>query len=978
MKVWFKQHRSDFSFRAIVVLISLLTVSALTISSVSALDTGFYSPASAVSNGKGWTNISYSFALDGNYATAKRPNKQLKLSNFTIPSIGTGATIDGIAVTVYGHTTGMQVNVSLYNAGVGYSSAYMTALTGADSLITLGGPTDTWGTTWTTSDFTNANFAVKLTTSGIAGAMIYVDQIQVKVYFTPPPTTLVLAPASGPYNGTTSMTATLTLTADGSPIAGKTVDFYLGGTGVDSNGNCTGSHVGSASSQAGTGVATLASASLSGIAAGDYPYGACASFAGDTSYNATSISSDLTVVGTSTTLVASPVIGTYGETAMLTGTLTFTSGGSPINNEYLNFYLFGNLLGSSKTNISGVATLSNVDLGQYNAGSSEDILITFDGDKNLNPSQGAALITINQRPLTVTAVTDNKVYDATTNSAGVPTITSGTLYTGDTAAFIQTFDTQDVGSNKTLTPSGAVNDGNGGLNYSVTLVPVSTGSISKALLTVTADNQTKPVAQPDPTFTFRYSGLLGSDTATVVDTPPTCGVAGTHTAVGTYTIACSGGADNDYDFSYVNGTLTVIDSGVSVTINGAAMGTYSLSSGTSTRQSYLGTDAGPVRLVSIDGITAMIGSERINLKTMPTYSSYSEFMGVPGSKLSDTYLFPWYNNATAGGLASELRFANVGSSPTTVTVTIAGVVRGTYSLDINGTQRVSYSNVDAGPVQIQSSGGVPIVTSLRVNLKKMPSFTSYTELLGLSASSTPSTAYMFPWYNNASSGGVDSQLRFGNVGGSPTTVTVKIGGVVQGTYDLDPNASARVSFTNIDNGPVEVYSSGGVPIIASERINLKANPNYSSYSELMGQPGVTVTETRYLFPIYTNTTASGLQMQLRFGNVGISPTTVTIKVAGVVRGTYLLDPNASNRVSFDNLDSGPVEVTSSGGVPIIASMRVNMVPNSLYSSNAEMMGLSMGTGIGLPGNQLSTAYWFPWYNDATNGGLDSQLRFGLR
>jgi hypothetical protein len=34
-------------------------------------------------------------------------------------------------------------------------------------------------------------------------------------------------------------------------------------------------------------------------------------------------------------------------------------------------------------------------------------------------------------------------------------------------------------------------------------------------------------------------------------------VSGAHTAVGTYAIVCSGGADNNYNFTYVNGTLSV-------------------------------------------------------------------------------------------------------------------------------------------------------------------------------------------------------------------------------------------------------------------------------------------------------------------------------------------------------------------------------------------------------------------------------------
>ena len=49
------------------------------------------------------------------------------------------------------------------------------------------------------------------------------------------------------------------------------------------------------------------------------------------------------------------------------------------------------------------------------------------------------------------------------------------LAPGDTAAFTQTFDTANVGTGKTLTPPGTVNDGNGGANYAVTFVNDTTG-----------------------------------------------------------------------------------------------------------------------------------------------------------------------------------------------------------------------------------------------------------------------------------------------------------------------------------------------------------------------------------------------------------------------------------------------------------------------------------------------------------------------
>jgi hypothetical protein len=546
--------------RVIVIIITLFVMASLMVSTVFAFETSASSPSAASTPGKHWSNISYSFASDNLYALAKKSNKQMKLSKFTIPGIPGGATIDGIAVTVEGFTTGLQADVALsYNGGSNYTSALTTALSATETVNTLGGPSNTWGRTWTAGDFTNNNFMLKLTTSGASGngITISVDQVQVKVYYTPPPTTLSLPSVSGPYGGTTSMTATLTLTADGSPIPSKTINFYVGGTGINTSGNCTGTFVGSATTQAGTGIATLASANLAGINAGDYPYGACASFAGDASNQGTSLSSDLRIIGTETTLTAASATGTYGGTVNLSATLTLTSGGAPINNEYITFSLFGNPLGSAKTSGSGVATLSNVSLTDYDAGASNDIGASFDGDANLNPANASGLITINQRPITVTAVANTKVYDGTTSSTGIPNITSGSLVTGDIASFVQTFNDKEVGTGKTVTPSGSVDDGNFGLNYTATFVPVTTGVISKASLTVTANNQNKVIGTVDPAFTFQYGGLAPSDNSAVIDTAPSCTVSVPHSSVGTYPIVCSGGLDNDYNFSYFNGTLTV-------------------------------------------------------------------------------------------------------------------------------------------------------------------------------------------------------------------------------------------------------------------------------------------------------------------------------------------------------------------------------------------------------------------------------------
>src|SRR5205823_3711857 len=98
---------------------------------------------------------------------------------------------------------------------------------------------------------------------------------------------------------------------------------------------------------------------------------------------------------------------------------------------------------------------------------------------------------INQRALTVTAAANTKTYDATTSAAATPTITSGAVQGSDTANFSETYDTKNVGTTKTLTPSGTVTDGNSGNNYTYTFVAANTGTITARALTVTAQTNTK-------------------------------------------------------------------------------------------------------------------------------------------------------------------------------------------------------------------------------------------------------------------------------------------------------------------------------------------------------------------------------------------------------------------------------------------------------------------------------------------------------
>ncbi len=79
------------------------------------------------------------------------------------------------------------------------------------------------------------------------------------------------------------------------------------------------------------------------------------------------------------------------------------------------------------------------------------------------------------------------------NSSGTPTITVGTIKTGDSApTWTHSFNSRNASTagGATLTPSGLVSDGNSGNNYSFTFATAA-GTINKTPLTVTAATNSK-------------------------------------------------------------------------------------------------------------------------------------------------------------------------------------------------------------------------------------------------------------------------------------------------------------------------------------------------------------------------------------------------------------------------------------------------------------------------------------------------------
>ena len=306
-----------------------------------------------------------------------------------------------------------------------------------------------------------------------------------------------------------SFLVVLVTSKHGDPVSGGVVTFAAPGTGA------------SATFPAGinrvpTNVSGVAGVGLiANTTAGSYTVGAAASGGSSTSFNLTNLAGAATKLafaqqptGTAYGDIISPVVTVdvvdqYNNLVTSTASITIAFGTNPTSAS-----LGGTLMVNA---VGGVATFSDLTVSEV--GTAYTLVAT-------SPSLGAApasnSFNITPRSITVTAAPNTKGYDGTTTASAIPTITSGSLVNGDTANFTEVYSTRNAGTTLTLTPSGTVNDGNDGNNYTYTFVPASTGVITTEALTITGVANTKTYdgttsAAGVPTITS--GSLQGSDTA---------------------------------------------------------------------------------------------------------------------------------------------------------------------------------------------------------------------------------------------------------------------------------------------------------------------------------------------------------------------------------------------------------------------------------------------------------------------------------
>ncbi|PYV17385.1 MAG: hypothetical protein DMG21_08505, partial [Acidobacteria bacterium] len=429
------------------------------------------------------------------------------MNNIPLYGSGTGPVTCAVAPAFSPDACGPVYNVSKSVAtttGVSSSSnspKYGDSVTFTATVTPASGSTPPTGTVQFAVDGTSLGSAVTLAASGsngtatsIGDSTLSVGSHNITATYTPTGTFTGSNNSATPFSlSVAQATQTITFNALGNKTYGD-ADFNVSATATSglpvtftASGNCT--VVGTLVHITGAGSCTIT-----------------AHQAGDSNYNtATDVPQLFTVSQKSVT----PSITANDKTYDATNTATLaTPAGCTVATKVDSDDVA--CISSSVTFASANASLTP----QTVTASSITLTGTMAANYTLSTNTATTTAKINARPLTVTAAENTKTYDGTTSAAATPTITSGTLEGSDTANFTETYDNKNVGTGKTLTPSGTVSDGNSGSNYAYTFATAA-GTINQAPLTITAATNTKTYdsttsAAGTPTVT----GLVGGDTAT--------------------------------------------------------------------------------------------------------------------------------------------------------------------------------------------------------------------------------------------------------------------------------------------------------------------------------------------------------------------------------------------------------------------------------------------------------------------------------
>ena len=381
-------------------------------------------------------------------------------------------------------------------------------------------------------------------------------------------------------------------------------------------------------------------------------------------------------------------------------------------------------------------------------------------------------------------------------------------------------------------------------------------NVNQATLTVMAAGVTRPYNVSNPVLTAQYNGFAYTDTANSLSgAPELTTTAVTTSTSGSYPITITAGNlfSPNYNFTFTNGTLTVLQVTPTVTWSNPAAITY----GTTLGNAQLNATAsvpGSFSYAPLAGAVLNAGlSQVLNAAFTPDDTNYGGTTGSAGidvNKAGQTIVFGAspavvVNGtgtliATGGGSKSAIIFTTSTSLICSVSgTTVTGIAPGACTIVANQAGDANYT--DAASVSKNITIGQATATVTIGNLSQTYDGTAKYA----SATSTPSNLAVNLTYNGsttaptaAGSYTVVATVSDDNYVGSATatmiiskaTQTVSFAApsitTVYGNADFGPGASAStggvVTYTSSDQAVATITSAGLVHIVAAGTATITA------------------------------------------------------------------------------------------------------------------------------------------------------------
>ncbi|ABQ24971.1 beta strand repeat-containing protein [Geotalea uraniireducens] len=341
----------------------------------------------------------------------------------------------------------------------------------------------------------------------------------------------------------------------------------------------------------------------------------------------------------------------------------------------------------------------------------------------------------------------------------------------------------------------------GDANYNAASAQTLALTVSKATITVTADNKSRAYGATDPVFTATYSGFVKGEGATVITGTSSFTTSATAASPqGSYSITpvVSGLTAANYTFAAANGTLAVGLVSQTITFNPLPAKTYG--DATFTLAASGGISGNSLTYSSSDTSVAAISGATVTIVGSGTTTITADQTGTTGAYATATAQQSLTVNKTTITVTANSATRQYNSANPALTASYSGFVNNEDATVISGTPTVTTTATPASPV-----GSYPVTVALGTLTAVNYDFTFVSGTLGVGLASQ---AITFAPPGSKTYGDATFELNaFGGASGNPVTFI-----------------SSNEAVATVSGATVIIIGAGTSTITASQA----GNSNYAS------------------------------------------------------------------------------------------------------------------------------------------------------